>query len=156
MAKNALSPYKGYIATYELDENVMEFCGIVCNTSDIIHFHASSAEELIASFHESVDAYLEMCQEFGRKPSKPYNGSITLRVPSEFHKKIAEYCIENDISMNNYIYEVLDKELKRKGSAICSKNEKKANKECDIMPMEVSYEPSRYTNNDAISVVIMQ
>ena len=68
---NNVLKYKGYIAEYSLDENVGEFSGSVCNASDIIHFHALDAQGLITAFHESVDAYLEMCEEFGRNPSRP-------------------------------------------------------------------------------------
>ena len=59
--------YKGYTASYNYDANVMEYYGVVKKENDIIHFHASTIKELIKAFHDSVNAHVEMSQEFNRK-----------------------------------------------------------------------------------------
>ena len=58
--------YKGFIASCEYDANVMEYYGVAKKKNDIIHFHSYTIDELVKSFHESVEAHIEMRKIFNR------------------------------------------------------------------------------------------
>ena len=62
--------YRGYHAKIEIDEDDMLFVGSVLGIQDSINFHGTSIQELVDSFHQSIDNYLEMCKEFGKKPTR--------------------------------------------------------------------------------------
>lgn len=70
--------YKGYHADVKYSDEDKLFIGEVIGLNDTLAFHGSSVSELEAMFHQSVDNYLEMCQEFGKKPEKEYRGQVNL------------------------------------------------------------------------------
>ena len=66
--------YKGYHADVHYSDEDKLFIGEVFGINDMLGFHGSSVEELENMFHQSIDNYLEMCAEFGKKPEKEYKG----------------------------------------------------------------------------------
>ena len=81
--------YKGYTAEIKYSDEDGCFIGEIAGIRDIIGFHGDSVSELRAAFEEAVEDYLEMCEEHGRPPQKPYSGSLTLHIPPEIHIGIA-------------------------------------------------------------------
>lgn len=81
--------YKGYEAIVEFDDEAEIFHGEVINLRDVITFQGDSVKELKQAFHDSVDDYLEFCQERGEEPEKPFSGKLMLRINPELHKIIA-------------------------------------------------------------------
>lgn len=63
--------YKGYQGQVEFDEDADIFHGEILNTRDVITFQGSSVKELRKAFRDSVDVYLEFCEERGEEPDKP-------------------------------------------------------------------------------------
>src|SRR5438105_9363090 len=100
--------YKGYQAKVELDEQAGVFHGEVINTRDVITFQGSSVEELKQAFEDSVDDYLEYCATRGEDPEKPFSGTLSLRLPSELHRRIALDARRSGQSLNSYIVGRLD------------------------------------------------
>ena len=38
---------------------------------NVIHFEGATAKELARSFRDSIDSYLELCDETGKEPDRP-------------------------------------------------------------------------------------
>lgn len=56
------------------------FHGEVIDLRDVITFQGTSVEELERAFQDSVDDYLEFCEERGEEPDKPFSGRLMLRL----------------------------------------------------------------------------
>lgn len=104
--------YKGYEAHIEFDDNANVFRGEVIGLSDVITFQGTCVEELEEEFHISLDEYLKFCEEMGRKPEKPYSGKLPLRLPPELHAKIANRAKKENISINKWINEELERSVR--------------------------------------------
>ena len=101
--------YKGYIGHVSYDDESKIFHGEVINIRDVITFQGTSVEELEAAFKDSVNDYLEWCEELGEKPEKPYSGRFNLRISPELHAKLSIHAKEYGVSLNTYINEALEK-----------------------------------------------
>lgn len=99
--------YKGYEAVAEFDEGAGIFSGEVINTRDVITFQGSSVKELKKAFKDSVDDYLEFCAKRKEVPEKPFSGTLSLRLPSDVHRRIAVEARRRKKSLNSYILERL-------------------------------------------------
>lgn len=65
--------YKGYVAgpiDFDLEDGT--FSGTVAGLRDVIHFEGTNAKELARAFRQSIDAYLEFCDERSVKPDRPF------------------------------------------------------------------------------------
>jgi predicted HicB family RNase H-like nuclease len=99
--------YLGYFGSAEVsvDDGVLH--GKLLYIKDLVTFEADTTNELISAFHEAVDAYLEDCKEEGRKPDTPFKGAFNLRVPPIVHRKLAEAASIKNMSLNEYVSDVL-------------------------------------------------
>ena len=68
-------------------------------------------EELKQTFHESIDDYLELCQEIGKEPDREYKGTFNVRIPSELHKRATIEAEALGISLNQFIQQSIEHEL---------------------------------------------
>lgn len=110
--KNILE-YKSYHAKVEFDEEDMLFVGSVFGIQDSINFHGTTIQELVDSFHQSIDNYLEMCEEFGRKPNKEFKGSFNVRIDQELHRKAAFAADRNGVTLNQFVEEAIRSAVSR-------------------------------------------
>ena len=99
--------YKGYRGHVELDEDAELFHGEVLDTRDVITFQGTSIEELTKAFHDSIDDYLEFCQQRGEKPDKPFSGRLMLRVPPPLHRRVYAQAKKEGKSLNQWILDRL-------------------------------------------------
>jgi predicted HicB family RNase H-like nuclease len=102
--------HRGYIGRIDFDEDAHTFFGTVVNANVLASFRGSSVEELEQSFHDVVDSYLEDCKEKGVSPEKPYNGTITVRVSPEVHRRVAIKASMCKESMNKYVERLLERD----------------------------------------------
>ena len=65
--------YKGYAGRAEFDDEMRLFSVEVLDLRDVITFRSTSAEGLEREFRDSVDDYLEFCEERGEQPNVPPN-----------------------------------------------------------------------------------
>lgn len=98
-----------YIAKVDYEEDSGLFHGRVANIRDVVNFYGSSADELLREFRSSIDAYLEVCEEEGIEPSKPFSGRFNVRMAPELHRAIAEASAVADKSLNRWIVDELTK-----------------------------------------------
>lgn len=105
--------YKGYFGAVEFDYDDRTFYGEVVNIRDMIAFEGRSVDELEDSFHTAVDAYLELCEERGEEPEKPFSGQLPLRTSPSIHLALAVLAERRGKSMNELVNDALLANLKR-------------------------------------------
>jgi len=82
---NNIMTYKGYTARIEYDDEDKIFTGQLIGLQDIVVFHGDSVQELQTALHQSVDGYLDACQQLGQLPQTPASGDLSLSIPAELH-----------------------------------------------------------------------
>jgi predicted HicB family RNase H-like nuclease len=63
--------YKGYTGRCEIDFDAEIIFGRVENIRDVVTFQGDNVAEAKQAFSDSVDDYLEFCQDQGKDPAKP-------------------------------------------------------------------------------------
>ena len=99
--------YKGYTARIEYSTEDGCLIGEIAGIRDIVGFHGDSVAELRAAFEEAVEDYLEMCEESGRPPQKPYSGNVTLSIPPEVHIGIAMAAEASGKNLDQWVTDTL-------------------------------------------------
>lgn len=99
--------YKGYKAKVEFDDSVDVFHGQVIGLKDVITFEGITVEELYQSFKDSVDDYLEFCEELGQEPEKEFSGKFIIRIPPDLHRELCTNAKIENKSLNQYVEEIL-------------------------------------------------
>lgn len=95
--------YKGYIGTMEVDDEAGIISGEVVNTRDVITFQGDTVAEAKQAFIDSVEDYLNFCQQRGENPEKPLSGKFVLRLTPEEHRKVYLEAVRAGLSLNQYI-----------------------------------------------------
>lgn len=101
--------YKGYTGHVEYDDEAGIFHGEVLDLRDVITFQGRSVEEIEQAFRESVDDYLEFCEQRGEMPDKPFSGRLMLRLPPHLHRKAYVSAVREGKSLNQWIAERLER-----------------------------------------------
>jgi predicted HicB family RNase H-like nuclease len=105
--------YKGYVGKVEFDDEAGIFHGEIVNTRDVITFQGTSVAQLTKAFRESVDDYLEFCEEKGEPPEKPFSGQFATRLPPELHRKVYVAAVRSGESLNAWVTEQLRAAVER-------------------------------------------
>lgn len=113
MKKDKLT-YKGFIGTVHFSTDDELFYGNIEGINDLVTFEGESVRELKQSFIEAVDDYLYICIETGKEPYKSFKGSFNIRLSPDLHKKAFRLAIEEGISLNSFIQEAVEHEIKHK------------------------------------------
>ena len=82
--------YRGYKGYFEYDEKADIFHDQVIGIRDVVTFQGRSIDDLKAALKDSIDDYLEMCEQEDKSPDKPFSGKFSLRLPPEVHSKVAQ------------------------------------------------------------------
>ena len=101
--------YKGYIGQVAYDEDAKIFHGEVIGLKDVITFQGESVKELEQAFKDSINDYLEFCEERGESPEKTFSGSLHLRMNPKLHGNLALEAAKHGISLNDLITKKLSK-----------------------------------------------
>lgn len=110
---SSMLEYKGYHATVEYNAEEEIFVGEVFGISDSLNFHGTSVEELKEMFHQSIDNYLELCKQIGKKPEKEFRGSFNVRISPELHRKAALEAERQKITLNQYVLRAIEKSFEQ-------------------------------------------
>ena len=73
--------YKGYHAKIEFDVEDMLFVGSVFGIRDSLNFHGTTTQELIESFHQSIDNYWICVKNLDGVRIKSLRGRLMLEFP---------------------------------------------------------------------------
>lgn len=105
--------YKGYTGTVEYSEEDNILFGKVEGLNKVlISYEGTTVDELKADFEGAVDDYLNMCEERGKKPAKPYSGTFNVRLTPELHSQIAAYAKKAGESLNSFVRKAVEHELR--------------------------------------------
>lgn len=99
--------YKGYIAHVTYDDEFNIFHGEVINIRDVITFQGRSVAELHQALQDSVEDYLEFCQERGEAPETPFSGVFTIRLTPEQHRQIVQAAEKAGEPVETWVTETL-------------------------------------------------
>lgn len=77
--------YKGYLGSVEFSECDGLFYGKVLGVRSLVSYESANAEELIGSFRDAVDDYLELCASEHMEPERVYKDSFTVRISPELN-----------------------------------------------------------------------
>ena len=114
--------YKGYQGTIEPQIDDGTLFGKVAFIRDLITYEADTLPKLVKEFRQSVDDYLNDCEELGKAPDRPFKGSLNVRVGEELHKAMALAILEASLttskpkSINAFICEAIEEKLSREKS----------------------------------------
>ncbi len=100
--------YKGYTGHAEFDDEAVLFHGEVLDLRDVITFQGTSVEELEREFRNSIDDYLEFCEERSEEPDRPFSGRLMLRLPPNVHREVYVRARQEGKSINQWIAEKLE------------------------------------------------
>ena len=95
--------YKGYTGVFEFDPTIDGFHGRVVGLRDVVTFEGRSVEELRHEMEESIEDYLELCDEAGKEPERPYRGEFLVRTTPEVHRAVATAAEEAGMSLNAWV-----------------------------------------------------
>ncbi len=99
--------YKGYTGQVEYDDEAKIFHGEVLDTNDVITFQGQSVDEIEKAFHDSIDDYIDFCEERDEKPDKPFSGKFLVRVSPSLHRRIYLKAVQSGKSLNKWITDTL-------------------------------------------------
>jgi predicted HicB family RNase H-like nuclease len=100
--------YKGYTGNAEYDDEAGIFHGEVLDLRDVITFQGETVQEIEQAFRDSVDDYLDFCEQRGEVPDKPFSGRLMVRLPQELHRKAYVSAQREGKSLNQWIAEKLE------------------------------------------------
>ena len=99
--------YKNYIATVDYSHDDKCFYGKLAMIDDLVTFEATNVDELESNFRNSVNDYIQTCEDLNRTPQKTYKGSFNLRIDPQLHKNIYKQALKENLSINAFIGKAL-------------------------------------------------
>ncbi len=102
--------YKGYFGHVVFDEEAEIFHGEVINTRDVITFQGTSVSSLKKAFKDSIEDYLEFCEERGEEPERPFSGKFNVRLDPELHREAYAAAKSAGKSLNTWVAEAIEHE----------------------------------------------
>jgi predicted HicB family RNase H-like nuclease len=95
--------YKGYIGYVIYDDQARIFHGEVAGLKAVITFQGITVDEIEQAFKDSIDDYIDWCQERGKEPEKSNSGKFNLRMPPDLYVKVVAHAAQEGLSINSYI-----------------------------------------------------
>ena len=108
--------YKSYFGSAEISHEDHCLVGQVLYIDDLVMYEGETFDELEQAFQNSVDEYLEFCQQVGKSPEKTYSGSFNVRIGADLHSKAARKASAFGISLNDFVREAVRSSLEGGGA----------------------------------------
>lgn len=105
--------YKGYTGVVEFDEQARTFHGEVVGLRDVITFQGTSVEELEKAMAESINFYLDWCEERNKIPNKPFSGKFIVRTSPDLHSRATVAAARIGMSLNKYVEKAIEDETRQ-------------------------------------------
>ena len=99
--------YRGYNGSVHYNAEDRVFYGKIEFIRSLVSYEGHDADSLETAFRDSVDDYLETCNELGREPEKPFKGSFNVRIPPELHERVMIAASQQGKSLDRFISETL-------------------------------------------------
>jgi predicted HicB family RNase H-like nuclease len=105
-ADNLLT-YKGYLGTvdYALAGNL--FFGKVVGIDGLISYEGADIDRLTKDFNDAIDDYLDMCEEEGITPQKPYGNTLDINISQKLYKDLAAFAAKKNKSIHQAVEEAI-------------------------------------------------
>ena len=100
----------GYKARIEYDPQIDMFRGEILNLNGGADFYGKNPDELREEFKNSLDVFLEICEEKGIPPLKEV-GKFHLEIPSDLHNQIAKQARAEGKNINQWVVENISRIL---------------------------------------------
>ena len=105
--------YKEFFGSVHFNAEDEVFYGKIEGIDDLVSFEGKSVNELKEAFQEAATDYMELCQQQGKKLEKSYKGSFNIRISPDVHKKAKRLAIIKGISLNQFIQNAVEDEVKK-------------------------------------------
>lgn len=103
--------YKGYTGHVEYDHEAKIFHGEILDIKDVITFQGQTVNEIEEAFQDSIDGYLQFCEEREEKPDKPFSGKFVVRISPSLHHRSYLKAVQSRKSLNRWITDTLKSQL---------------------------------------------
>ena len=103
--------YKGFIGSVHFSADDAIFYGKIEGITDLVTFEGETVKELTEAFYFVVDEHIKDCESEEIAAEKSYKGSFNVRITPELHRQIAISARMRGISINKFVYEVLNESL---------------------------------------------
>ena len=103
--------YKEFIGTVHFSTKDLIFYGTIEGINDLVTFEGETVKKLKKAFEESVNDYVELCNEIGKDPLKSFKGSFNVRINPELHSKAFKTASMKGKSLNQFVQEAIEKEV---------------------------------------------
>ena len=103
--------YKDYTGTVEYSSEDKTFFGSIAMINDLVTFEADNVKDLEKAFKESVDDYIETCKKLWKKAQKAFKWIFNVRIKWELHKKAYTAALKENISLNKFVENALEKSV---------------------------------------------
>jgi predicted HicB family RNase H-like nuclease len=100
--------YKGYVGVVEVDDEANLLHGQIVNTRDVITFQGRTVKELRKALEDSIEDYLEFCEERGEEPEKPFSGKFMVRIDPSLHRDLTLTAAAVERSVQAVVREALE------------------------------------------------
>jgi predicted HicB family RNase H-like nuclease len=99
--------YKGYDGSvlYSAEDKLLH--GRILGIRDMVSFGGAGVKSLERNFKAAVDEYLAFCKAEGKKPNKPFKGSLKIRISRGLHQRAAQYAEEHEMKLNAVVQQAL-------------------------------------------------
>jgi predicted HicB family RNase H-like nuclease len=117
LESNPMFEHKGYQgAIVSVDTDAGLFHGCVVGIQDVVTFEGKMVPELVKAFKDSVDDYLEFCEQRKEAPEKPFSGKFVMRLSPELHRLASEAAAEEQVSLNGWMVSAVETRLNKGGA----------------------------------------
>ena len=120
--------YKGYTGVFDFDPSIDAFHGRVVGLQDVVTFEGRSVDDLRAAMEDSVEDYLELCQEAGKEAERPYRGEFLVRTTPEVHRVVATAAEAEGMSLNAWVETAISEVARQRRPTLAAKPKKPASK----------------------------
>lgn len=100
--------HNGYTGSVEFSEADGLLHGKLIGIRDAVTYEGKDVKSLIRHFRQAVDEYLDFCEAEGKKPDKPFKGSLNVRISPELHRALATRAEQKKKSLNAEINDILE------------------------------------------------
>jgi len=100
--------HKDYLGSVEFNSADGVLHGKIIGINDLVTYEGSSVDELKHAFIESVEDYLQTCEELDKEPNKFYRGVFNIRTSNEIHRGLAIIAKKKNMKLNEVVNRAFD------------------------------------------------
>jgi predicted HicB family RNase H-like nuclease len=104
--------FKGYTGAIDAaDAETGWFTGSIIGIQDVVTFKGKTVPALQKAFRDSVNDYLDFCNELKEEPERPFSGKFVVRLSPELHRLTSEAARKVRTSLNSWVIAAVEQRL---------------------------------------------